>query len=226
MSVRDITVAPMSDSVITLMSDSVIAVYGRSMSRWTPDARGRLEKAALELYNHQGFDATTAAEIATRAGVTERTFYRHFADRREVLFPGGNPLTDTLAGATATAPAPLPPLEVIIHALTEAAPVFEERQDLVRQRQAVIAANPELQERELAKLAAYASTLAHALRERGLETTTAALAAEIGIAAFKVAFERWVNDPDRHPLAQHLQEALDTARHLTAPPNMSPRPTT
>src|SRR5690349_14651635 len=121
------------------------------MSRWKPDARGRLEKAALELYNHQGFDATTVAEIAARAGLTERTFYRHFADKREVLFPSDNPLADILAAATATAPVPLPPLEVITHALTEAAPVFEERGDLARQRQAVITANPELQERELAK---------------------------------------------------------------------------
>ncbi|MFI7501994.1 TetR family transcriptional regulator [Streptomyces sp. NPDC049687] len=187
------------------------------MSRWKPDARGRLEKAALELYNHQGFDATTVAEIATRAGVTERTFYRHFADKREVLFPADNPIADVLADASAAAPVPLPPLEVITHALTEAAPVFEERGDLARQRQAVIAANPELQERELAKLAAFTSTLAHVLRERGLETTTAALAAEIGIAAFKVAYERWVNDADRHSLAQHIRETLDTARHLIAP---------
>ncbi|WP_067475155.1 TetR family transcriptional regulator [Nocardia amamiensis] len=187
------------------------------MSRWKPDARGRLEKAALELYNHKGFDATTVAEIAARAGLTERTFYRHFTDKREVLFPGDNPLADILADATATAPAPLPPLEVIAHALTEATRVFEERGDLVRQRQAVIAANPELQERELAKLAVLASTLAHALRERGLQTTTAALAAEIGIAAFKVAYECWVDDPDRHTLAQRIRETLDSARHLTAP---------
>lgn len=187
------------------------------MSRWKPDARGRLEKAALELYNHQGFDATTVAEIAARAGLTERTFYRHFADKREVLFPGGNPLAGTLADAAAAAPSSLAPLEVISHALTEAAPVFEERADLVRQRQAVIAANPELQERELAKLAALVSALAHALRERGLETTVAALAAEIGIAAFKVAYERWVNDPGRLTLAEHIRETLDTARRLTAP---------
>lgn len=187
------------------------------MSRWKPDARGRLEKAALELYNHQGFDATTVAEIAARAGLTERTFYRHFADKREVLFPGDNPLADTLADATAAAPVPLAPLEVINHVLTEAAPVFEERADLVRQRQAVIAANPELQERELAKLAALVSTLAHALRKRGLETITAALAAEIGIAAFKVAYELWVNDPGQLTLAERIRDTLDTARRLTAP---------
>ena len=186
------------------------------MSRWRPDARGRLEKAALELYNHKGFDATTVAEIAARAELTERTFYRHFADKREVLFLA-NPLADILADATATAPVTLTPLEVITHALSEVSPVFEERGDLARQRQAVIAANPELQERELAKLAALASTLAHALRERGLETTTAALAAEIGIAAFKVAFERWVNDPDQHSFAQRIREIMDTAGQLTAP---------
>jgi AcrR family transcriptional regulator len=185
------------------------------MSRWKPDARGRLEKAAMELYNDKGFEATTVAEIAARAEVTERTFYRHFVDKREVLFQP-NALADVLAHATAAA-APLEPLGVITHALTEAAPVFEERAELVRQRQAVIAANPELQERELAKLASLVSALAHALRERGLDSTTATLAAEIGIAAFKVAFDRWINDPDQHTLAQHIRETLDATRHLTAP---------
>ncbi|WP_431874722.1 TetR family transcriptional regulator [Amycolatopsis sacchari] len=186
------------------------------MGRWKPDARGRLEQAAMELYNDKGFEATTVAEIAARAEVTERTFYRYFADKREVLFQS-NPLADVLARATATAAAPLAPLEVITHALTEAAPVFEERAELVRQRQAVIAANPELQERELVKLASLVSTLAHALRERGLDPTTAALAAEIGIAAFKVAFDRWINDPHQHALARHIRETLGATRHLTAP---------
>lgn len=186
------------------------------MSRWKPDARGRLEKAALELYNDKGFDATTVAEIAARAGVTERTFYRYFVDKREVLFQP-NALADALAHATAAAADPLAPLEVISHALTEAAPVFEERAELVRQRQAVIAANPELQERELAKLASLVSTLAHALRERGLDSTTAALAAEIGIAAFKVAFERWIDDPDQHTLPRLIRETLDATGRLTAP---------
>lgn len=185
------------------------------MSRWEPDARGRLEKAALALYNDKGFDTTTVAEIAARAGVTERTFYRHFADRREVLFPSDNPLPAVLADAAATAPVSLSPLEVVARALVEAVPVYEEREDLVRQRQAVIAANPELQERELAKLAAIAATLAQALRERGLDTTTAALAAEIGIAVFKVAYEHWVNDLDQRTLAQHIRETVDTAGHLT-----------
>lgn len=187
------------------------------MSRWKPGARARLEQAALELFNHQGFDATTVAEIATRAGVTERTFYRYFADKREVLFPGDNPVAGILADASAAAPAPLPPLEVITRALIETAPVFEERANLVPRRQAVIAANPELQERELAKLATLAATLAHALRGRGLEATTAALAAEMGIAAFKVAYERWADDPDQHTLPQHIRETLDAAGHLTAP---------
>ncbi len=169
----------------------------------------------MELYNDKGFEATTVAEIAARAEVTERTFYRHFVDKREVLFQP-NALVDVLAHATAAADS-LAPLEVITHALTEAAPVFEERAELVRQRQAVIAANPELQERELAKQASLVSTLDHALRGRGLDSATAALAAEIGIAAFKVAFDRWINDADQHTLARHIRETLDATRHLTAP---------
>src|SRR5690606_3531599 len=126
------------------------------------------------------------------------------------------PLAGTLADAAAAAPRSLAPLEVISHALTEAAPVFEERADLVRQRQAVIAANPELQERELAKLAALVSALAHALRERGLETTVAALAAEICVAAFKSAYLCWCNDAVGLTHAVHIRETLDTARRLTA----------
>lgn len=170
----------------------------------------------MELYNDKGFEATTVAEISARAGITERTFYRHFVDKREVLFqPNG--LADVIAHATATAPDGLAPLEVAAHALTEAAPVFEARAELVRQRQAVIAANPELQERELAKLAELATNLAQALHQRGRERSTAALAAEIGIAAFKVAFESWIEDAGGQTLAQHIRQTLEAARRLTAP---------
>ena len=74
------------------------------MGRWEPNARGRLEQAAMELYLERGFDQTTVAEIAERAGLTERTFFRHFADKREVLFAGAGALQELLVSAVAGAP--------------------------------------------------------------------------------------------------------------------------
>lgn len=186
------------------------------MGRWQPNSRGRLEQAALELYVERGFAQTTVTEIARQAGLTERTFFRYFADKREVLFSGSAQLQEVLVSAVAGAPEQAAPIDAVAAGLDAIGGVLRDL-PRSRRRQSVISANPELQERELAKLAALASTLARALRERGLETTTAALAAEIGIATFKVAYERWVNDPDRRPLAQHLQETLHTARHLTSP---------
>ncbi len=121
------------------------------MGRWKPDSRGRLQEAALALYSERGFDQTTAAQIAARAGLTERTFYRHFADKREVLFGGSALLQERIVAGVTRAPAGDGPLDAVCRGLDAAAAMLGEfRRDLSRQRQAVIAANPELRERELA----------------------------------------------------------------------------
>ena len=178
------------------------------MSRWEPDARGRLERAALELYGERGFDRTTVAEIAGRAGLTERTFFRHYADKREVLFGGSTELEELLVGTVAAAPERTGPIDAIGAALEAAAPVFEQRRDRVRLRRSIIAAQAELQERELIKLASLAGAITGALRGRGVAEPAASLAAEAGVAVFKVAFERWLDDPDGKPLVGHLRESV------------------
>jgi AcrR family transcriptional regulator len=187
------------------------------MGRWEPNARGRLEKAALELYAEHGFDATTVAEIAARAGLTERTFFRHFADKREVLFGGAEALEDHLVRGTSQAPADLGPVEAIVAALVDVADdMFAERHRLAQQRQAIIAAHPELRERELTKLASLASALAGALRERGVPDPVASLAAEAGVAVFKVSFERWITDSRPRPLSDFIRQSLIDLKAITA----------
>ncbi len=168
-----------------------------AMGRWEPDARGRLMLAALELYTERGYEQTTVADIAQRAGVTERTFFRHFADKREVLFDGSGELQATVVGAIEAAPATRQPIDVVAAAMEHAAALMEPRRDFARQRAAAIAANPSLQERELLKLAALGAAAAAALREKGVPEPAASLAAEAGVTVFKVAFERWIGDePD------------------------------
>jgi AcrR family transcriptional regulator len=170
------------------------------MGRWEPDSQGRLREAALALYSERGFDQTTAAEIAARAGVTERTFFRHFADKREVLFGGSEILGERIVSGVAGAPAGDTPLDAIARGLDVAAAVLgENRRDLARQRQAVIAANPELRERELAKLADYAAAIAATLRQRGVGELQATLAAEAGMSVLRAALERWANSDDDDP---------------------------
>ena len=137
------------------------------MSRWEPNARGRLERAAMELFVARGFEQTTVAEIAQRAGLTERTFFRHFADKREVLFAGAGALQEFLVQRGGAGARFRDAARRHRRALEAAAPLFAERGDYPRRRQAVIAANAELQERELIKLAALAAAMAGALRERG-----------------------------------------------------------
>jgi len=199
------------------MTVSVIIAYDRGMGRWEPNARGRLEQAALELYNQRGFESTTVAEIAERAGLTERTFFRHFADKREVLFAGASALQDLLVSGVGGAPASMPPIEAITAALVEVATVvFEPRRELARQRQTVIAANAELQERELIKLASLATALAGALRGRGVDDPAASLAAQAGIAILKISFERWASEASGRTLAQLIQESVDELKLMTA----------
>ena len=121
----------------------------------------------MELYVERGFENTTVAEIAERAGLTERTFFRHFADKREVLFAGSEALRDLLADSVSGAPSSAAPIEVVVGALEAVGAVLQERADWSKQRQAVIAANAELRERELIKLAGLAETVREALRTRG-----------------------------------------------------------
>jgi AcrR family transcriptional regulator len=195
-----------------MSSTTIVSV----MARWEPDSRGRLEQAALALYAERGFENTTVAEIATRAGLTERTFFRHFADKREVLFPGGGALQELLVQAVAAAPDSTTPIDAVAAALQAAAPWFQERGDYPRQRQAVIASNPELQERELIKLAALAAAIAGALRQRGVPEPAASLAAEAGIAVFKIAFDRWVSSTGQPDLTHLIQDSLDELKAVTA----------
>ncbi|WP_238014299.1 TetR family transcriptional regulator [Dactylosporangium sp. AC04546] len=181
------------------------------MSRWEPNARGRLEQAALALYRERGFEQVTVAEIAGRAGLTERTFFRHYADKREVLFAGSAALQESLVTAVAAAPADASPIRAVVAALEGVGGQFDARRELARQRQVVIEANRELRERELVKLATLAGALAEALRERGVAAPAADLAGEVGIALFKVAFVRWVGD-DAGPLAAHVRAAFADLR--------------
>src|SRR2546423_399056 len=125
------------------------------MGRWKADAWGRLRKAAMELYADRGYDQTTVAEIAQRAGLTERTFFRHFADKREVLFSGSENLQKTIVDTVESAPASATAIEAITAGIETAGDYINDR-DYSRQRQAIIAANPTLQERELIKMAALA----------------------------------------------------------------------
>jgi AcrR family transcriptional regulator len=181
------------------------------MGRWEPNARGRLEQAAMELYRDQGFDQTTVAEIAERAGLTERTFFRHYADKREVLFGGADEMKDALIAAVAEAPESVEPLEAAAAGCLAVGAALDEHRGraFARRRQRVIAANAELRERELIKLASWATAVAETLRARGVQEPAASLAAEVALAVFRTAFERWTEEAAGPTLPELIRESLD-----------------
>jgi len=186
------------------------------MGRWEPDARGRLVQSALELYSEQGFEQTTAAEIAERAGVTERTFFRHFADKREVLFQSSRILQDLVVDSIAAAPASLSLVDVATGAMESAASVLEGNRPHSVRRAVVIAANASLQERELLKMHTLGVAVAEALRQRGAAPMPSALAAEVAVTAFKLGFESWISDEHPGTFAECIHEATTQLRALTA----------
>ena len=186
------------------------------MGRWQPDSRGRLQEAALALFAERGFDQTTAAEIAERAGVTERTFFRHFADKREVLFGGSEYLKDLIVEGVAAAPESDGPLDAVARGLHVAAALLGEgRRDLARQRQAVIAANPELRERDLSKMADYASSVAAALRQRGVTDVQATFAAEVGMTVFRLSMAQWADSNEGADLPFVMKRSMADLRAVT-----------
>jgi AcrR family transcriptional regulator len=148
------------------------------------------------------------AEIAARAGLTERTFFRHFADKREVLFSGAAALQELLVSNVTAAPDSVAPIDAVGAALEAAGALLQQRREYARQRQAIIAANTELQERELIKLASLASATADTLRRRGVSDPAASLTAEAGIAVFRIAFERWVQETNLRDLPELIRDSL------------------
>ncbi|MFC8797878.1 TetR/AcrR family transcriptional regulator [Promicromonospora sp. NPDC057138] len=181
------------------------------MPRSGEDARRRLQQAALDLYAERGFDATTTAEIAARAGVTERTYFRHFADKREVLFDGEAALQAALAAAVSSAPDDAPPLAVLRRAFRAAVPTLEAARTVTEARHRVISASPALRERDLAKRQSLKSTLAAALEDRGLPGRVARLAADVGLVAWAEVVDRWLDDPSASLEALLTREFDDLA---------------
>ena len=186
------------------------------MARWEPNARERLQAAAMELFEEHGYDRTTVSDIAARAKLADRTFFRYFTDKREVLFSGSEQLENLIVAAVASAPKRMSPLDVVVAALATSSPAFEARRAIARKRQALIAAHAELRERELIKLTKITATVLASLRERGVPQATAALVAQTGAALFQNAFERWIADTKKRDLEHHLHEALAELRRLTA----------
>ncbi|MFC5137024.1 TetR family transcriptional regulator [Actinomycetospora rhizophila] len=187
------------------------------MVRWKPGARERLQAAALERFAAAGFDGTTVAEIAATAGLTERTFFRHFADKREVLFAGQDEFERLFVAGIEEATGD-DPMAVVAAALEGATAFFpDERRAWSRARQGVIDADPGLQERELLKLSGLAAAMTDALRRRGADPVAAALAAESGVAVFRVGFATWIAEGEQRPLAAILRAVLGELRSLLAP---------
>lgn len=184
------------------------------MSRWEPDARGRMIRAALELFDERGFEHTTADEISERAGVTERTFFRYFSDKREVLFDGSEAMQETVHDAIVNGSPELTPLDAAILGMTAAAGLLEDRREHAVRRSRVIAANAALRERELLKLATLGEVSAAALRERGVADPVASLAARSAVTIFTAGFERWISAAQPAGLADCIADAAEQLREL------------
>ncbi len=165
----------------------------------------------MELYGERGFENTTVAEIAERAGLTERTFFRHFADKREVFFDGEAQLRDLLTGAVAAEAAGTRPLPTLRAAFHQAVPLIERNLPVTERRVPVIVATPALQERALAKSAALIAALADALQARGVPEPLAGLCAQVGMDTWAIAIRRWRTDRSCD-LHTHLDRAFTDLR--------------
>ncbi|WP_199442103.1 TetR family transcriptional regulator [Umezawaea beigongshangensis] len=185
------------------------------MGRWEPDARGRMIRAAMDLFAERGFEPTTAGDVAARAGVTERTFFRHFADKREVLFDGAGVMERTAHDAILAAPADSSPLDAALAGMVAAGGLLADQRDHAVRRSRIVAANPGLQERELLKLAALADTTTGALRARGVAEPADALAAHSAVTVFRVAFARWIEGEEPRDFAACVADAAAALRALT-----------
>jgi AcrR family transcriptional regulator len=188
------------------------------MARWEPNARERLVRAAVDLFTEQGYDATTVTQIADRAGgLTKTTFFRHFPDKREVLFAGQELHVRLLADALAAAPTEATPLQAVEAALDALAASFgDDRRELAARLKVLIADNTELRERASFKHAILVEAVAGGLRQRGVADRTATIAGDIAMRAFDEAFAHWAEPGDQRSLAEHARVALEAMRNAVA----------
>lgn len=186
------------------------------MARWKPGSPDRLQRAAMELFAERGFGATTVADIADRAGVTERTFFRHFVDKREVLFAGQEQLQKAFTDAIALAPAGASAIELVAASLDAGGKTLQSTRgrEYARMRNAVVAANEALQERERLKLAKLSHAVADALTARGIEDSSARIAGDLLVSVFTTAFDRWIAPGETRDLSDLQREALAAFREL------------
>ena len=182
------------------------------MPRWDADAEGRLLKAAMELFVDRGYDQVTVAEIAERAGLKKRSFFRYFADKREVLFGGSAAFEQAVVAGVLQAPEAMQPLDAVVMSLASAGASLTSWGEPVRLRQQVITSSPELRERELIKLASLTAQVAHALRQRGVEELTASLTAQAGMVAFTTAFELWAASAGSQNFCELIHGSLERLR--------------
>jgi AcrR family transcriptional regulator len=186
------------------------------VGRWQPDARERLERAAIELFAQQGFAATTVPQITARAGLTTRTFFRHFADKREVLF-GGDEIPALAARLMAQAPLTLDPMTLIVGGLkTVAETRFEGRRKDLRERRDIIRSDEGLLERDLRKRAALGQAIRDGFIRRGVGTTTAALLAETSVILLQVSLEEWLDQDGDRALFDVILETVTSLQTAVA----------
>ncbi|MCS5732827.1 TetR/AcrR family transcriptional regulator [Herbiconiux daphne] len=193
------------------------------MARWAPDAALRLERAAIELFSERGYTATTVPDIAARAGLTTRTFFRHFADKRDVLFLREREFPAVVAGLLAEAPAGLDPMALVLHGLEAvAAGDLERWRGDILARRAIVRSEPQLRERELLKSAALAEAMRDALVAGGAADDDAALAASVGSVLFDSSMEAWLRGPDDVTLLTELRSARERLHRLVSAQRSDP----
>jgi AcrR family transcriptional regulator len=181
------------------------------MVRWQPDARGRLQESAMTLFIERGYDEVTVADIAERAGLTKRSFFNHFADKREVMFASADALKDRVLGALAQADSDLGPLDAAVWAYTDAAAPIADYPEIARARRALIDSSPELRERDLMKMASMTAAVAEALVRRGTPRRDAIFISQAATTVFTTAVDEWTREPG-HGLAASIQDALNDLR--------------
>ena len=189
------------------------------MSRWQANPKQRLEQAALDLFIEQGFAETTVPEITARAGLTKRTFFRHFTDKREVLFTHEEQLTPIVASLMAGAPASFSPLRLIKLALeTVAVTRFEVQFEYLHRRRVIVQSDEGLRERETRRQSILSEAISRGFVDRGVDELSAILAAQIAVSVLNVSVDRWLDEEGKRPLSDVIRGSLVTLQSVLAEP--------
>ncbi|TWG08170.1 mycofactocin system transcriptional regulator [Saccharopolyspora dendranthemae] len=168
-----------------------------------------LEQVAFDLFDEQGFERTTVADIAAAAGIARRTFFHYFPSKNDIPWGDFEAGLERMRAEFRALPEDVPLMEAVRHCLVEFNRVPDYQVPAHRRRMRLIMGVPALQAHSTLRFESWREVVAECVGHRLAQSSTALIPQTIAHAALGVAlaaYQHWLDHP-----GSEIADLLDTA---------------